>query len=115
MCDVESDKGTSADEKDKESPKGQPALIIIDEPTPETEAPKEDDSTNTAEAAPSKKKRDPNAPKKPKSALNMYQIAKRNEFKAANPDTKAGEIVSVVDIDDDLTCNFHALTHFDSF
>ncbi|KAK1735496.1 hypothetical protein QTG54_013659 [Skeletonema marinoi] len=85
MCDVESDKGTSTEEKDEESPKGQPA------------------------------KRDPNAPKKPKSALNMYQIAKRNEFKAANPDTKAGEIVSVVDIDDDLSCNFYALTPFDSF
>ena len=100
MSDDKSDKETCAAEKDKESIKDQPAVIVIDESTPETETPKKDDSTNTAEAAASKKKRDPNAPKKPKSALNLYQIAKRNESKAANPDTKAGEIVSVVDIVD---------------
>jgi hypothetical protein len=100
MCDEDSDKTTCAVEKEKESIKDQPVVIIIDEPTPETETSKKDDTTNTAEAIPPKNKRDPNAPKKPKSALNLYQNAKRNEFKAANPDTKAGEIVSEVDIVD---------------
>lgn len=112
-CDIEN----KTDEKDKESSKDQPDVIFIDEePTPETETPKKDDSTNKAEAAPSKKKRDPNAPKKPKSAWNMYQIAKRNEFKAANPETKAGDIVSVVVnmLYDDLTCDFYVLIPFDS-
>ena len=69
-----------------------PAVIVIDEPTPETNSTKKDDPKKKAEAT--KKKRDPNAPKKPKSALNLFQMAKRNEFKAANPNAKAGEIVS---------------------
>jgi hypothetical protein len=95
--DEESDKGSCTVEKEEESIKDRPVVIVIDEPTPETETSTKEDTTNIAEAVPPKNKRDPNAPKKPKSALNLYQIAKRNEFKAANPDTKAGDIVSKVD------------------
>jgi hypothetical protein len=95
--DEESDKGSCTVEKEEEFIKDRPVVIVIDEPTPETETSTKEDTTNIAEAVPPKNKRDPNAPKKPKSALNLYQIAKRNEFKAANPDTKAGDIVSKVD------------------
>ena len=83
----ETKKATCPAEKEKES-----AVIVIDEPEPETNTTKKDDPKKKAEAT--KKKRDPNAPKKPKSALNLFQMAKRNEFKAANPNAKAGEIVS---------------------
>ncbi len=103
-------------EKEKDS-----AVIVIDEPEPETDTTKKDDPKKKAEAT--KKKRDPNAPKKPKSALTLFQMAKRNEFKAANPNAKAGEIVSTFEHCQQLhlpTCfltysnSLCALLYFDS-
>lgn len=44
-----------------------------------------------------KKKRDPNAPKKPKSSFMYFSNAKRAEVKAANPDASFGDIVSKAD------------------
>ena len=44
-----------------------------------------------------KKKKDPNAPKKPKSSFVYFSNAKRHEVKAANPEASAGEIVSEED------------------
>lgn len=41
-----------------------------------------------------KKKKDPNAPKKPRSSFVYFSNAKRAEVKAANPDATSGEIVS---------------------
>lgn len=41
-----------------------------------------------------KKKKDPNAPKKPKSSFMYFSNAKRAEVKAANPDASFGDIVS---------------------
>ena len=41
-----------------------------------------------------KKKKDPNAPKKPKSSFMYFSNAKRGEVKDANPDASFGEIVS---------------------
>lgn len=113
---AETKEATCPVEKEKES-----AVIVIDEPTPETNTTKKDDPKKKAEA--SKKKRDPNAPKKPKSALNLFQMAKRNEFKAANPNAKAGEIVSTFEHCQQLhlpTCfltysnSLCALLYFDS-
>ena len=53
--------------------------------------------TNPSETAASgsgKKKKDPNAPKKPKSSFMFFSKAKRAEVKAANPDASFGELVS---------------------
>ncbi len=44
-----------------------------------------------------KKKKDPNAPKKPKSSFMYFSNAKRAEVKTANPDASFGEIVSTAD------------------
>lgn len=59
-----------------------------------------------------KKKKDPHAPKKPKSSFVYFSNAKRHEVKAANPEASAGEIVS------EEGCNvirlyaiFHLFTH----
>ena len=45
----------------------------------------------------SKKKKDPNAPKKPKSSFMYFSNAKRAEVKAANPNASFGDIVSTAD------------------
>lgn len=101
----ENKKGSCIAKEDKTSKSI--GIVVIDDPTPETESPKQNESTNTAEATPANKKRDPYAPKKPRSALILYHIAKRSEFKAANPDVNAGDIVSVFDIvDRDKSCYF---------
>lgn len=41
-----------------------------------------------------KKRKDPNAPKKPRSSFMYFSNAKRAEVKVANPDASFGEIVS---------------------
>jgi hypothetical protein len=83
-----------ANNSQKQSPK------VINIPPKSTDAganltPKAKADTKPAENAPGgKKKKDPNAPKKPKSSFMYFSNAKRAEVKAANPDASFGEIVS---------------------
>ena len=53
---------------------------------------------------PKKGKKDPLAPKKKRSAYNLYFKAKHNDVKAANPDKPTTEITTI------LAANFKALT-----
>jgi hypothetical protein len=99
------------------SQKQPPQVTVILSPKPKGDDASGDALPNTKDsgskpADKKKKKKDPNAPKKPKSSFVYFSNAKRHEVKAANPEASAGEIVSEED------CNvirlyaiFHLFTH----
>lgn len=71
-----------------------PSNVNDDSPPPKSQNPGTEPAETDNAGVKKTKKKDPNAPKKPRSSFMYFSNAKRAEVKAANPDASFGDIVS---------------------